>query len=355
MRIVCRIFSAVAALLLGISVIVLGGCASVSGQAQTEHVAPSTEAVTEAAPPEALVFGGVSYPLDTTSLTVGPYGLEQLQWATALTELEYIGSAPENWDFLAWVPTLSRLTISLSAGASIDLRLNGSALPALTTLELDTACPIGTLSLPRATLTDCVLRLSAAAQVDTTAAELGSLFLSCPDGPQSLTLGPVTALTFDGFAPPSDALTQAAGLRELTLTTAQPLDFLTALPSLEKLSLYGDGWDLAALPETTVSSLVVPSCDAETLAALEGMASLRSLQLSDACVTELSVLSALPDLETLAILVEEVQPGGLPLAVPLTADDAEALDLLQTTLPTEQLSAFLERGGTLLLLPDYNR
>ena len=355
MNILRKTLTAAAALLLGISAVVLGGCTSAPVQAQTECVAPSTGAATEAAPPEALVFNGVSYPLDITSLTVGSYGLEQLQWAAALTELEYIGSAPENWDFLAWLPTLSRLTISLSAGASIDVRLDGSALPALTTLELDAACPIGTLSLPRATLTDCALRLSTTAQIDATAAELGSLFLSCPDAPQSLTLGPVTALTCDGFAPPPEALIHAAGLRELTLTMAQPLDFLTSLPSLEKLSLYGDGWDFAALPETTVSCLVVPSCDAETLAALEGMDSLRALQLSDACVTELSILSALPDLETLAILVEEVQPGGLPLAVPLTAVDAEAIDLLQTTLPTEQLAAFLERGGTLLLLPDYNR
>ena len=338
---------------LGLIAAFLVGCAS--APIQTEGVAPTTGAATEVIPPQELVFNGVSYPTDSTALTVGPYGLEQLQWATALTELNYIGDAPESWDFLAWLPTLTRLTLHLSAGETTDLRLDGYELPALETLEIDAECPIGTLTLPSAAPTDCSIRLSAVTRADTSAAEIDRLFLSLSDAPQELTLGQVSALTCDGFAPTPDALEHAVGLRELTLGTAQPLDYLTTLSALEKLSLYGDGWDLSPLRDTTISALVVPSCDTEALAVLDGMTSLRSLQISDACVTDLATISVLPCLETLAISVDEAQPGDPPFAAPLTAADAETLALLETPLPKEQLSAFLEHGGTLLLLPDYNR
>lgn len=338
---------------LGLIAAFLVGCAS--APTQTEGVAPTTGAATEVIPPQELVFNGVSYPTDITALTVGPYGLEQLQWATALTELEYIGDAPEGWDFLAWLPTLTRLTVHLSAGETTDLRLDGYELPALETLEIDAECPIGTLTLPSAAPTDCSIRLSAVTRADTSAAEIDRLFLSLSDAPQELTLGQVSALTCDGFAPTPDALEGAVGLRELTLGTAQPLDFLAALSALEKLSLYGIGWNLSPLRNTTISVLVVPNCDAEALTALDGMTSLRSLQISDACVTDLSAISALPRLETLAISVDDAQPSDLPFAVPLIADDADTLALLETPLPKEQLTAFLEQGGTLLLLPDHNR
>lgn len=353
MNVIRKILSAISILLLCISITFLVGCAS--APTQTEGVAPTTGAATEVIPPQELVFNGVSYPTDSTALTVGPYGLEQLQWATALTELNYIGDAPESWDFLAWLPTLTRLTLHLSAGETTDLRLDGYELPALETLEIDAECPIGTLTLPSAAPTDCSIRLSAVTRADTSAAEIDRLFLSLSDAPQELTLGQVSALTCDGFAPTPDALEHAVGLRELTLDTAQPLDYLTTLSSLEKLSLYGDGWDLLPLRDTTISALVVPSCNAEALAVLDGMTSLRSLQISDACVTDLATISVLPCLETLAISVDEAQPGDLPFAAPLTAADAETLALLETPLPKEQLTAFLEQGGTLLLLPDHNR
>lgn len=39
----------------------------------------------------------------------------------------------------------------------------------------------------------------------------------------------------------------------------------------------------------------------------------------------------------------------------LTAASADALERLDTGLPKEQLAAFLERGGTISILPDYGR
>ena len=353
MRII-RKFLANCTLLLSILHIVFQtGCTTAPIRAEAEE--PTTARTEETASPKELIFNGISYPVDSAALTVGPYGLEQLQWTTALTELEYIGEAPASWDFLAGLSSLTCLRIRLSAGTKTDLRLDDYMMPSLKTLEIDADCPIGTMTLPKAVLTDCALRLSSVTSLDVSSVELDALFLSLPTAPEVLALGGVAELTCDGFSLDAAVLSNTTGLHELTLTMAQPLGIMAGLSCLEKLSLYGIGWDLSSLRSSTLRSLVVPDCDTAALAVLDGLNSLRSLQISDAHVTELSPLSDLPGLETLLILVDAAQPSGVQFSTLLTATDAETLTLLETTLPKDQLTAFLDHGGTVLLLPDYNR
>ena len=104
-----------------------------------------------------------------------------------------------------------------------------------------------------------------------------------------------------------------------------------------------------------VEEVATQGADTEAIASLAGMQSLKSLQVSDEKVTDLSVLTELPNLETLILLVSEMQTHAEMAERTLTADSVDALERLDTGLPKEQLAAFLERGGTISILPDYGR
>lgn len=148
----------------------------------------------------------------------------------------------------------------------------------------------------------------------------------------------------------------------------QPLDFLSGLPQIKKLSLSGGTWELSPLVQSGVTELSLYKVEAdlkalaqsglETLrlqecavepAALAGMAHLRVLQLSDEGLTTLP-LEELPELETLILQVSPEQ-----LQATFTAENAAELEQLDTGLSKEALAAFLERGGTICVFPDHRR
>ena len=172
------------ALLLFLTALLLAGCTA--EPLPTESAAPSSEVLpSEETPPEALVFDGKSYPLDVESLSVGPYELQQLRWATGLKELHFSGHAPESWDFLASLTALETLQISLAAGTDpAELPLDGYALPALKSLQISAECPVGTLSLPQAAVESCTVELSAVKSLDCsklTAGEVQMVLSAAPE------------------------------------------------------------------------------------------------------------------------------------------------------------------------------
>ena len=348
----------------------LAGCAG--EPLPTESAAPSSEVLpSEETPPEALVFDGKSYPLDVESLSVGPYELQQLRWATGLKELHFSGHAPESWDFLASLTALETLQISLAAGTDpAELPLDGYALPALKSLQISAECPVGTLSLPQAAVESCTVELSAVKSLDFSKLTAGEVQMVLSAAPETLIFGSVQSLSCEGFAPDVASL-QALPVSELSLTEAQPLDFVAEMSSLEHLRLSGSGWelaplaqsgllrlslsrcggDLSMLTQSSIEHLILPDASTETVASLAGMASLHTLQVSDAAAQDLAVLETLPNLETLFLNVasQSAAIGNGELK------DAALLDELETPIPLEQLKSFLQRGGTLWLYQDPNR
>ena len=213
-------------------------------------------------------------------------------------------------------------------------------------------------------------------QLDASTAEIKNLVLALSETPETLKLGPgLKSLDCEGFVLDTAALEGQTELISLTLSAAQDLSFLADLPALEFLSLSGDGWDLTPAAQTGlrrvlllkgscdlsplvnsgVEEVATQGADTEAIASLAGMQSLKSLQISDEKVTDLSVLTELPNLETLILLVSEMQTHAEMAERTLTAASADALERLDTGLPKEQLAAFLERGGTISILPDYGR
>ncbi len=331
-------------LLLFLTALLLAGCTA--EPLPTESAAPSSEVLpSEETPPEALVFDGKSYPLDVESLSVGPYELQQLRWATGLKELHFSGHAPESWDFLA-------------------------SLTALETLQISAECPVGTLSLPQAAVESCTVELSAVKSLDFSKLTAGEVQMVLSAAPEALIFGSVQSLSCEGFAPDVASL-QALPVRELGLTEAQPLDFVAEMSSLEHLRLTGSGWelaplaqsgllrlslsrcggDLSVLTQSSIEHLILPDASTETVTSLAGMASLHTLQVSDAAAQDLAVLETLPNLETLFLNVAS-QSAAIGNG---EFKDAALLDELETPIPLEQLKSFLQRGGTLWLYQDPNR
>lgn len=360
-------------LLLLLAALLLALLAGCTGEPlPTESAAPSSEVLpSEETPPEALVFDGKSYPLDVESLSVGPYELQQLRWATGLKELHFSGHAPESWDFLASLTALETLQISLAAGTDpAELPLDGYALPALKSLQISAEGPVGTLSLPQAAVESCTVELSAVKSLGFSKLTAGEVQMVLSAAPETLTFGSVQNLSCEGFAPDAASL-QALPVRELSLTEAQPLDFVAEMSSLEHLRLSGSGWelaplaqsgllrlslshcggDLSVLTQSSIEHLILPDASTETVASLAGMASLHTLQVSDAAAQDLAVLETLPNLETLFLNVasQSAAIGNGELK------DAALLDELETPIPLEQLKSFLQRGGTLWLYQDPNR
>lgn len=344
-----------------LTLLLLAGCAgSPAAPSEDSTVPPATE-------PTELVFNGKSYPLDVESLEIGTYDLEQLRWATNLRELVISGSAPESWEFLSTLSALETLTIHLSGTEAADVRLDGALLPALKTLEISADSPIETLALPQAGLESCRLTLPELRRLDLSAAAVETLLLSLPGAPDETVPGRVQSLECEDFSP-DDALLGLDGLESLSLNVSQPLDFLSGLPQIKKLSLSGGTWELSPLVQSGVTELSLYKVEAdlkalaqsglETLrlqecavepAALAGMAQLRILQLSDERLTTLP-LEELPELETLILQVSPEQ-----LQATFTAENAAELEQLDTGLSKEALAAFLERGGTIYTFPDHRR
>lgn len=344
-----------------LTLLLLAGCAGTpAAPSEDSTVPPATE-------PTELVFNGKSYPLDVESLEIGTYDLEQLRWAANLRELVISGSAPESWEFLSTLSALETLTIHLSGTEAADVRLDGALLPALKTLEISTDSPIETLALPQAGLESCRLTLPELRRLDLSAAAVETLLLSLPGAPDETVPGRVQSLECEDFSP-DDALLGLDGLESLSLNVLQPLDFLSGLPQIKKLSLSGGTWELSPLVQSGVTELSLYKVEAdlkalaqsglETLrlqecavepAALAGMAHLRVLQLSDEGLTTLP-LEELPELETLILQVSPEQ-----LQATFTAENAAELEQLDTGLSKEALAAFLERGGTIYTFPDHRR
>ena len=344
-----------------LTLLLLAGCAgSPAAPSEDSTVPPATE-------PTELVFNGKSYPLDVESLEIGTYDLEQLRWAANLRELVISGSAPESWEFLSALSALETLTIHLSGTEAADVRLDGALLPALKTLEISADSPIEMLALPQAGLESCRLTLPELRCLDLSAAAVETLLLSLPGAPDETVPGRVQSLECEDFSP-DDALLGLDGLESLSLNVLQPLDFLSGLPQIKKLSLSGGTWelsplvqsgvtelslykaeaDLAALAQSGLETLRLQECAAEP-AALAGMAHLRVLQLSDEGLTTLP-LEELPELGTLILQVSPEQ-----LQATFTAENAAELEQLDTGLSKEALAAFLERGGTIYTFPDHRR
>ena len=359
-----------------LTIFLLAGCAGTP-------VAPSEDStVPLPTEPDELVFNGISYPLDVESLDIGPYHLEQLRWATKLNYLMITGREPDSWEFLGELPdTLCTLYLNITPGSGdsgdLNLELSEYFLPELEQFILGVSRAAGAVTLPDMAAEWGTVELSQGVkQLDASTAEIKNLVLALSETPEKLKLGPgLKCLACEGFVLDTAALEGQTELISLTLSAAQDLSFLADLPALEMLSLSGDGWDLTPAAQTNlrrvlllkgscdlsplvnsgVEEVATQGADTEAIASLAGMQSLKSLQVSDEKVTDLSVLTELPNLETLILLVDEMQTHAEMAERTLTADSVDALERLDTGLPKEQLAAFLERGGTISILPDYGR
>lgn len=340
--------------------LLLTGCAGRSAPDPVPETQPSQSAPpsTEESAPESLVFNGVSYPLDAEELTAGSVGeLEQLRWAGSLRRLTLIVSEPIETAPLAGLNRLEELTVLLSGADAMDLDLSALALPSLTSLSIQADCPIRELLLPAAPLESCSITLAeSAVLLDCSApTNLRELHVDVPGGAGRVVYNQaLESLDCWGFTPDPSALAEASGLTRLSLTEPDDLSFLLQLPSVRFLGLYSRSgrWNLTPLIQTELTQLAAPSCGADELGELAGMATLESLQISDAAVQDLSVLNGLP---TLKHLIVSVASGQTLEQRELTAEDASLLEQVETTLSKEQLTLFLRDGGTIRLVTDANR
>lgn len=149
------------------------------------------------------------------------------------------------------------------------------------------------------------------------------------------------------------AFAKLAKLDTIIFTEPSDLNEVKAFPQVHTLCLYGEAWDLTPLPQLKqIRTLRVYDLNSQTLSAIAG-SDIETLRLSDETVDDLLVLTKLPKLKTLELEVSDLQPKEI-VELGVEPLKRELLPELDTTLPKEQLEAFLLRGGQIRLFREAN-
>ena len=310
------------------------------------------------------MFNDKEYPLDVEELSLGKYGLEQLQWATNLKRLTVTLTEPVDWALLLAIPTLEHLEIAFH-GSKTDLLL--ADLPVsekLTELTLTARGSFGTVVLPK---TEQLKQLTVVSFGKTEKLDVSRctglqvLNVSAAVEQLELGLGPEKLFLDDAVFTPK-MLPAAVRIREMSLTVPQDLSILKHCPQIKKLSLAvrdpALAWDLTMLKDSAVEQLSVGDCTTQMLSDLSNMEFLQILQISDRNVEDLTALTAMSSLQKLVLTVDPDQPAEVFEALrgrELGPADLDLLQQLKLNIPPQQLADFLQAGKTLVLFHDISR
>ena len=119
-------------------------------------------------------------------------------------------------------------------------------------------------------------------------------------------------------------------------------------------ALHLNGYDEALEVRITAGeSLETLRCSSGVLPDFSSLASskIRALQINDRWVKDLTGIEHIPQLNALLIFVDPSNGGHLEI----TGDNIDLLDSLITDIPIEQLRAFVESGGEIFCMHDFNR
>lgn len=171
-------------------------------------------------------------------------------------------------------------------------------------------------------------------------------------------------------------------LKSIEIGVAMDLSAFADCPSLENVAIYHPT-DLSALADfKALNTLIISKAmeedaewdfapiktlkfktlrlfgsffTSEEIKTLEG-ASFTTLQLSDEGISDLSVLKELPNLKTLLLDVSGEQPDEVLTVIRSHEPfSKEVIELLNTTIPVQQLVEYIEQGGTVYLFEEMNR
>ena len=132
------------------------------------------------------------------------------------------------------------------------------------------------------------------------------------------------------------------------------LSGLENLKTLEKLSFHYYNGDLSLAGNLPMGVLVFENeISQETIDTFTYSETVYELQINDKFMTNLDILDKLPNLQTLVLSVDPIQPEEVAFWEETT--DKSKIDALVTNLPKEKLKAFLSKGGSLFIMDDWNR
>lgn len=127
---------------------------------------------------------------------------------------------------------------------------------------------------------------------------------------------------------------------------------LENLKSLKRLSIYAMDPDFSPLENLTVESLVISDvCTHSFIESFTYSETITEIQINDEILEDAAFIEKMPNLKKILLNVDPVQDESAILwnEAPL---EKEAIDLLNTNIPKEQLKAFAEKGGEIYLIPD---
>lgn len=166
--------------------------------------------------------------------------------------------------------------------------------------------------------------------------------LSLPENLESISVYGQTDLSL--FA-------NCGSIKNIYILGVTDISALKQFQNLESVFIMASGCDLSPLNDASFSELRLSNVTDEDVAAIDGC-HIKTLQISDETLTDLSFIKNLPDLETVFF---EVSSGENPYVTTFMEPDEEGLGSLKTPADVSLLKEFLKNGGTIYLKTDPNR
>ena len=140
-------------------------------------------------------------------------------------------------------------------------------------------------------------------------------------------------------------------IKNIEILGKTDLSVLSDFPNLETVTIRTGECDLSLLNSADFSKLVLSNIGDEELSAIDGCP-VDTLQISDADLSELGIIRRLPNLEVIFLTVSG---GENPFVTTFMTPSEDDLDKLKTPADVSVLKEFIENGGTVYLIPDWNR